>query len=82
MSLPGFSAEASLYKSTRLYLGHSNGTSSVPDLVTPNARIELIGVGDIVDFIECVLWDCPGGFVPCVKVCWDIFIRGGPVNLP
>jgi hypothetical protein len=78
MSLPGFSAEASLYRGARHYLGHNEWTGAVSGLVTPSARI---GLGDIGDFLECI-WDCyvtlGGRFVTCVEVCADIFL---PVRL-
>ncbi len=73
MSLPGFSAEASLYKGARLYLGHGDQTGAQPGLVTPCLR----DIGGIIDFLEC-MWDCTvtigGRFGTCIDVCADIFL--------
>ncbi len=77
MSLPRFAAEASLYKSERVYRGYSAGACAAPGVVAASARIPQITIGDIVDFLECWL-DCvvviggrPG---PCLEVCADIFL--------
>jgi hypothetical protein len=79
MALPGFAAEASLYRSDLVYRGRSRGTSEAPGVVTARASQVGVGIsiGDIIDFGEC-WWDCVvvigGRWGTCAEVCADIFL--------
>lgn len=67
MKVPGFTAEASLYKSTRLYHGYSGRTrlDTASDVVPAQSDCEIAcGIADVVCLAACTFL---GPFAP---LCW------------
>jgi hypothetical protein len=79
MNIPGFTSEASLYKSTSVYRGHSGGTrlDTASNVVAAASDCEIAcGVADLACLTGCSIFLgpicaflCQVGTVACLEAC-------------